>query len=139
MSDAARLAAGLVQLEEWAYEYVDALKVGEHGFVFHDGEPPWWEYPHGKPLRVLVSGRTEADGRRWIHVSVSNQGRLPSWEALKKVKAAFIGDDKQALQVFPPASQWYTHYEVLHLWHCIDGDGIPDFRVPLPGQEGKGI
>jgi hypothetical protein len=135
--------AELVELEDWAYDYIDALTPGAHGFIFHEptthAAPPWWEFPHGVPLRVLLSARTEADGRRWVHVSCSHRnGRLPSWDALKKVKAAFIGADKRAIQILAPDSEWYSHWEVLHLWYCLDGDGLPDFRVQAKNGE-RGI
>lgn len=123
----------LTELEPWAYEFIEALRPGAHGFVFCDGAltggGPYWEFPHGRPLRVVMSGRTELDGKRWIHVSVSNRGRLPSWEAMKLVHAAFIGEDKRAIQVFAPKSEHVNIAEVLHLWYCLDGDGLPDFRV----------
>jgi hypothetical protein len=57
--------------------------------------------------------------------------RLPSWDQVKRVRDAFIGPDKLAIQVLAPTADWYSRWEVLHLWYAIDGDhGLPDFREP---------
>jgi hypothetical protein len=84
-------------------------------------------------LTVLVSGMVEEDKKRWLHVSVSRRSRLPSWEDLKLVKATFIGEDKTAIQVFPSQDKYVNfHPYVLHLWHCVDGDPVPDFTSGRP-------
>lgn len=88
-----------------------------------------YEHVTGRGLYVIVSGCVEGDGRRWIHVSCSRSDRLPSWSDLRKVKDAFIGRERKAIQVLPPASEYVNfHPYVLHLWCCLDGDGLPDFR-----------
>ncbi len=80
-------------------------------------------------LFVMVSGAIELDGRRWIHVSVSRRDRLPSYDDLAAVKRTFVGDDRRALQVFAPVGEHFNlHRFCLHLWTCLDGDGLPDFR-----------
>lgn len=118
----------LVTLEPWADDFVRAI-----------GEPPGFRRyltpcvnfrrVNGDPLMVIVSGRTEADGRRWIHVSFSHPNRSPTWETTVLVKKAFLGDRK-ALQVLPPEAEYVNiHPYCLHLWCCLDGDGLPDFRV----------
>lgn len=79
-------------------------------------------------LMVICSGAVEEDGRRWVHVSVSRKSRIPSYDDLRVVKHLFIGGDKQAVQLFPPDDRHINlHPFCLHLWHCIDGDGLPDF------------
>lgn len=88
-----------------------------------------WRSIHDK-LTVIVTGRREGDGRRWMHVSVSHRDRLPTWPELKTVKDMLIGPDTVAIQVFPRAAEFVNvHPFCLHLWHCLDGDVIPDFRV----------
>lgn len=85
-------------------------------------------YAKYERLRVLVSCAQYADARRWLHVSVSLRGgQLPSWPQMSEVKELFIGGDRQAIQVMPPRSNHVNIHEVLHLWHCLDGDGLPDF------------
>lgn len=87
-------------------------------------------------LRVIVSGAVEADGRRWLHVSVSRSDRLPSWEDMTRVKALIIGPDRYAYQIHPPAILHVNlHPRVLHLWSCWDapdGKVLPEFSSLLP-------
>lgn len=84
---------------------------------------------HGTDLVVLLSGDWQEDGRRWLHVSASvkGQGRLPSWPEMQSIKSLFIGREKTAYQTFPAASRHVNLGEVMHLWHCLDGDPLPDF------------
>lgn len=87
-------------------------------------------------LRVIESERQErlADGRLWHHVSCSHQGHLPSFNELKLMKRCFVGDERTALQVFPPAVQYVNdHPFVLHLWTCVSEEVVPDFRNPDGG------
>ena len=84
-------------------------------------------------LRVLVSEARELDGKVWLHVSVSLSDRLPSWDQLKQVKDAFVGEERNALQVLPKKSEYVNHHPyVLHLFWCSDGDVTPDFRRAAP-------
>jgi len=88
----------------------------------------FWSPARG--LLVMVSGAVELDGKRWIHVSLSRRERVPSYDDLAVVKRAFIGEDKQAIQLFTRRAEHVNvHRFCLHLWHCVDGDGLPDFRA----------
>ena len=79
-------------------------------------------------VSVIASASREADGKRWLHVSVCHRDHLPSWELLRQVKDEFIGKDRKAIQVLPAASEYVNiNPNVLHLWHCMDGDTLPDF------------
>lgn len=81
-------------------------------------------------LAVILSGCVELDGRRWVHVSVSRRDRVPSYDDLALIKRLFIGRERRAVQVFVPESEHVNlHRFCLHLWHCVDGDGLPDFRA----------
>jgi len=81
-----------------------------------------------KGLVVIVSLAEEQDGKRWLHVSCAKKNKLPSWDDLKEVKDIFIGPDKLAVQVLPPASRFINiNPYCLHLWMCLDGDPVPDF------------
>lgn len=72
-----------------------------------------------------------ADGELWHHVSCSHQGHLPSFNELKLMKHCFVGDERTALQVFPPQAQYVNHHPfVLHLWSCLTRAVVPDFRGP---------
>lgn len=86
-------------------------------------------YWHESGLRVLASVLVEKDARRWFHVSCSLASRRPSYEELCTVKAVFVGSHRRAIQVFPPKAEHVNfHPYTLHLWCCLDGDGLPDFR-----------
>lgn len=83
-----------------------------------------------RSLAVICSAQVEADGKRWIHVSCSRADRLPSWKDLRRVKDVFVGVHRKAVQVFPAQSEYVNvHPNVLHLWACLDGDPLPDFRL----------
>lgn len=85
-------------------------------------------FRHRDGLVVIVSGQTELDGRVWLHVSCSRRDRVPTWSELRMVKDLFIGRQNLAIQVLPPESRHVNiHPFCLHLWHCLDGDHLPDF------------
>lgn len=89
-------------------------------------------YQHKRSgLTVIESkGVHPNDGREWLHVSCSYSHRLPDWEDLKLVKRVFVGDNRTALQVFPPAREWVNiHPFCLHLWCCLDDEVVPAFAV----------
>lgn len=86
-------------------------------------------------MTVLFSGLIEADGKRWLHVSFAHteDRLLPTWDELKLVKETFIGKHKKAVQVFPCEAEYVNvNPYCLHLWHCLDGDGLPDFTAGRP-------
>ena len=86
-------------------------------------------YENGDGVRVLISARVERDQKRWLHVSLSRRNRLPTWADLRIVKKVFVGRDRLAVQVFPRDADYVNiHPYVLHLWSCLDGDPVPDFR-----------
>lgn len=88
------------------------------------------KYVHADGLAVIVSAATELDGRRWLHVSCSRATKLPTWNDLKRVKLAFVGRDRTALQILPPEAKYVNiNPYVLHLWSCLDGNVTPDFTA----------
>ena len=79
-------------------------------------------------ISVILSGNTEQDGKRWLHLSLARRSRLPSWEEVRLVKDLFLGKERLAVQVLPPASRYINiNPHCLHLWSCVDGDPVPDF------------
>lgn len=86
-------------------------------------------------LRVIITPPVvQADGKEWLHVSLSRAKRLPSWPDIKSVKDHFIGKDKVAIQVFPKASSYVNiHPFCLHLWSCMDETAIPEFSGVIEG------
>jgi hypothetical protein len=63
-------------------------------------------------MKVIAS-----DGLGWDHVSVSCQGRCPTWEEMAWVKQQFWRDDETVVQ-FHPSKHLYVddHPHCLHLW-----------------------
>lgn len=83
-------------------------------------------------------------GKAWVHVSVSIKtpdggNSLPSWAELAEVKRVFIGEQRKAIQVLPAAEEHFTFADVLHLWHCLGRDPLPDFRRFDPGLGVMGL
>ena len=82
-------------------------------------------------LRVLIDCEVKEDGNEWIHVSVSRKSWTPSHEDMALAKTAFIGPDRYAYAIYPPASKYVNiHPYCLHLWARADeGDGrvLPEF------------
>lgn len=73
-------------------------------------------------LRVIASTAPHEDGRDWLHVSISREKRLPSYDDLKYVKSVIVGNDRWAAQFFPPASEHVNiHQFCLHLWTPLTG------------------
>jgi hypothetical protein len=79
-------------------------------------------------LPAVVPGRSlwciASDGEGWEHVSVSvRQGgktRMPTWDEMCAVKAAFWDGDDVVMQLHPRASE-YVNFEAhcLHLWRPV--------------------
>lgn len=115
----------IAPVPDWARDLFPAKPL-----MFAIADAPFLAYEHiNMPLHVICSAAVERDGRRWMHVSCSRRNRLPSWEELRLVKDTFIGPDRRALQILPPQSEYVNlHPNVLHLWSCLDSDGLPDFR-----------
>lgn len=74
----------------------------------------------------------------WLHVSASYADRLPTWEDMRAVKETFCGTDREAYIVLPPTERYINdHAFVLHLWCCLDGPMLPDFRRASPLGSGR--
>ena len=116
---------GLIEVTQEGVEGVRlAIKIPDGWQRVANPHPGAWFHADG--MAVCASWDRDVDGISWLHVSVSRPSRLPSWNDLKRVKRDFIGDDKTALQVLPPADQWVNkHNFTLHLWHPIDQDRVP--------------
>ncbi len=122
----------IIEGEPWVEEF---LGFPSAPFEFILYQRPYVHYRHAhSDLLVIAGGRVEKDGKRWIHVSMSYPQKLPGWNVYRMVKDRFIGRDKKAIQVLPPDSEYVNlHPNVLHMWHCLDGDGLPDFRTESGG------
>lgn len=80
-------------------------------------------------LTVLVSTEEHGPMRPYRHVSVARRGRIPSYDDVKWVKQAFIGDEHAAYQVFPRAAEHVNlHNFALHLWQPLFPNHLDDIR-----------
>lgn len=79
-------------------------------------------------LVIMLSGCTEADDKRWMHLSVSREDRIPNWDDIVYVKETFFGKDSEGIVKLAPRSQWVNLMpHCMHVWHCVDQDVTPDF------------
>lgn len=84
-------------------------------------------------LLVLLSASRERDGKMWLHVSCSFPDRLPMWEEYVLVKELFVGNAQYAMQILPPRAEYISDHDYcLHLFSCLDGHPLPDFRRAMP-------
>jgi hypothetical protein len=90
--------------------------------------PMGWELDQ-RGLSVIWSVYRELDGRVWLHASMAQRDRVPTWDELKELKDWLIASDRYAYQVLPPISRYVNlHPHVLHLWAVVDGpEPLPDF------------
>lgn len=88
----------------------ESVSVGEDGAMYRNRRTE---------QTVIISVAREDDGRRWLHVSTAFPTRLPTYAELAEVKRLWIGAEYRA--------HVNIHRFALHLWHCVDGDGLPDF------------
>jgi len=92
---------------------------------------------HGNPLTAIVS--IESHDGQYIHLSVSRPSSLPTYDDLKRAKSAFIGDGRQAVQVFPSEDEHRdVHPNCLHLWAKVDGLIVPESFGETVGPKGGG-
>lgn len=125
----AQIAAGIGAPEGW--ERAACLIPPALGHIAQDGGDGYmWigTESWARGFKVVVSASREQDGKRWLHVSVSHKSGRVEWYDMVRVKNAFVGKEKYALQVFPPESRYVNIHDVWHLWHCLDGYPLPDFR-----------
>lgn len=88
-------------------------------------------YKYRTGINVIVSTASMPDSREWMHISVSRNDRLPSFDDLKFVKSIFAGDNRYAYQVFAPVEKHVNiHNFCLHLWVPLTGElPLPDFTL----------
>lgn len=85
-------------------------------------------YSQREGLSVIWSVERIA-GKRWRHLSVAGTKRIPTYEELTRIKHWILGPEAKAIQVFAPRSEHVNvNPFVLHLWECLDGEWLPDFR-----------
>ena len=70
------------------------------------------------------------DGLLWKHCAASYPDHLPTYGDMRMIRRNWFDAGDTAIQVFPPESEYVNlHPNCLHLWACVEGRGVPDFRV----------
>ena len=110
-------------------------RIREAGFVPVDApHPSMFAYVNGDRGISLIVTSEMHDGKRWIHLSIAGMTGTPMWNDLIGARDAVLGSDKKAIQILPPKKEHVNlHPTCFHLFHCLDGDPLPDFT------RGKGI
>jgi hypothetical protein len=96
-----------------------------------------WERLIGGKMTVIESVATEADGKRWLHVSVAKPNRkIPSYDEVQYIRKLFIGEDRESYMIFPPKERYVDINPVLHLWTCLDEPKgvLPQFEGMINGK-----
>jgi hypothetical protein len=79
-----------------------------------------WERTTGQRIIVIEDITVKADGKQWLHVSVSKPNKkIPTYEDLQMARTLFIGD-RECYQVFPTADRYVNIANVLHLYCCME-------------------
>ena len=109
-------------------EWIISLHNKSHksGFTLQVASSDGAKFVKGK-LSVIISQSKELNNKTWIHLSMARPNKYISYEEMIYVKNIFLGDIK-AFMVLPTKSHHVNiHKYCFHLWHCIDGDDVPDF------------
>jgi hypothetical protein len=78
---------------------------------------------------LILASIATYDDQLWYHVSFSLKDKIPSYEQTLWVRRTLFCASAKVLQVFPPIDEHYSyHPNCLHLWSCLEGDRLPDFR-----------
>ena len=88
-----------------------------------------WDRTRAPQMRLVHSLHRYGDRPVWAHLSVSQRsGLLPSWEQVRDVQWLAYPDAAGLIVVAPPGEH-YSIGEVAHVWTCLTGSPVPDFRI----------
>ena len=88
-----------------------------------------WDRHRSVHTRLVHSVHRYPDGNVWAHLSVSlRSGTLPSWEQVRDVQW-LVYPDHAGIIVVAPQDEHYSIGEVAHVWTCLSGSPVPDFRI----------
>ena len=88
-----------------------------------------WDRTRTPQARLVHSLHRYGDGHVWAHLSVSHRsGALPSWDQVRDVQWLMY-PAAAGLVVVAPQDEHYSIGEVAHVWTCLTGSPLPDFRV----------
>lgn len=93
------------------------LQAGVYRFIVSEDDQFCVQHPNGT---------IEGDTRRWRHVSLSLEDRLPTYDELFDARKLFFPLSAEVIQVFPPIEEHVSYHPYcLHLWWCKDGRLTP--------------
>lgn len=88
-----------------------------------------WDRRRSIHTRLVHSIHRYPDGNVWAHLSVSLRlGTLPTWEQVRNVQW-LVYPDRAGIIVVAPQEEHYSIGEVAHVWTCLTGAPLPDFRI----------
>lgn len=98
-----------------------------------DGNNGAFKFLFGRTSFFAIA--SDQDG--WEHVSVTTQGRCPTWEEMCRVKSMFWDVDDCVVQYHPPKSEYVNnHPYCLHLWRPVN-DNVPTPPSYMVGIKSK--
>ncbi len=70
---------------------------------------------------IFVGREPASDGSLRWHLSIAHPFRLPTWDEVKRVRAALLPPDVHFAMPMPPEQYWLNvHNYCLHLWEVDD-------------------
>lgn len=86
-------------------------------------------YTHVGGVNILLSKATMKDGSEWLHMSVSIGGKAPNWRICQLAKDFCMGEDVEAVMVFPKRDDIIDLANCWHLWAPLE-----DVEAKLRGE-----
>jgi hypothetical protein len=77
-----------------------------------------WQRLTGEAIKVMESTSMKADGKLWLHVSVSkpSKTKMPTYDDIQVMRRLFIGEHRESYMVFPTKDRYIDINPVLHLF-----------------------
>lgn len=90
------------------------------------------------PLLAIVTIDNYGDEGKWLHLSVSRAGRIPSWSDLVTARDELGYREWLFVQIVAPASRWINvHRYTMHLWSRLDRETVPQAVWDQQGADGQ--
>lgn len=72
-----------------------------------------------------------------LHLSIKRLDRKPAhdWRALQRIKNELVGEEYEAVEIYPPEEHLIDTSNQYHLWVFLD----PEFRLPFGFRDGHGV
>lgn len=88
-------------------------------------------------VTVDLYEKGEPGAGQWLHLSVTRQRRMPSWEDLVCAREELGYKDFVFIQLLPPTKHWLNvHAFCLHLFTRLDTETVPRILWDQEGCDG---